>query len=65
MFFPDGTMWWWLNDARHRKGGPAVIDFVGFKFFWLYGEYFPLEKNYWKALTSDEEYRKVLKKHKR
>lgn len=33
----DGSKEWWLNGARHRERGPAVITANGEEFYYLYG----------------------------
>ena len=49
-FYSSGTKHWYLNRLRHKEDGPAIENNMGYKEWWLEGEYFSEQKDYWKAL---------------
>lgn len=48
--YVGGDKRWFLNSNVHRVDGPAYEGHYGYKEWWLEGDYYPEQKDYWMAL---------------
>jgi hypothetical protein len=56
IYWEKSSNYWYLNGKQHRIDGPAVEYFSGAKGWWIDGKNFESKEEWFKALTSEQQY---------